>query len=146
MLESSAMDREVYELLTLVFDLLLMASMAALWWLWWKSANRQKQVEKLLLSATQQLDEATNNLQKAYALMPRNEAQKPKHPVVKKEAPTPQPTKKYAKDTDQDATDGDQLNKILRLRREGSTPETIAEQLTLPIAQVRLLLKLHEKN
>lgn len=72
-------------------------------------------------------------------------AYKAKPPVMKEEmlAPMEAADSKVAKNKD---SRGSQATQVLRLHREGMQPESIAEQLGIPLAQVKLLLMLQSSQ
>ena len=72
-------------------------------------------------------------------------AYKVKPPVMKEEmlAPVEAADSKVAKNKD---SRGSQATQVLRLHREGMQPESIAEQLGIPLAQVKLLLMLQSSQ
>jgi len=122
--------------LNVILDVILILAMAGLWLLWIRTSRRQQQLQSLLIEASQQLDTATRHLDTAMQAIERLQklpakAPAEEKPVTMTELPRPR------RQSDAQAT------RILRMRREGESPEVIADKLHLPLAQVKLMLKLH---
>ncbi|TLS78441.1 hypothetical protein FE236_01455 [Mariprofundus erugo] len=155
----SRLPQSASDLIGLAVDLALIIAIGLLWLTWYRNGKRQQRLEQMLGSAAAQLEEATRHLSEATETMqqlkaaqqemtpppPRQAAraygreparspaasERPAPPPVRETPPAPPP---------QHST---QATMILRMHREGETAETIAERLNMPLAQVRLMLKLH---
>ncbi|PIW51284.1 MAG: hypothetical protein COW18_01615 [Zetaproteobacteria bacterium CG12_big_fil_rev_8_21_14_0_65_54_13] len=138
--------------LGLAIDIALMLGIFMLWLTWHRNGKRQQAMEQLLAATAAQLDEATRHLADATHSMQQlksrqhaeEEAERPK-PVAK--PPRQQPERVMpAAPIDSPRTppqNSTQATMILRMHREGEAAETIAERLDMPLAQVKLMLKLH---
>lgn len=141
-------------------DALMIMAITGLWVMWFQQSVQRKKVEKMLRDASQDLKAATElldqvmrsldmqqqsgqvvakhpaeTLQHRQSLQDKVElGQSPEAKAQAKEVSTGhgQKTKNRAVDT----------TKIMRLHREGLDEQSIADQLKLPIAQVRLILLL----
>jgi len=151
------MDMEMFtqlmnDWLGLVIDVSLMLGFFFLWLSWHRNGSRQRQLEALLLETANQLEEATQHLAlatQAIEQIKQQEQTEPSPPVapcqpsiaspVTAQAPTQTPAQAISTPP-QHST---QATMILRMQREGESPETIADRLDLPLAQVKLMLKLH---
>ncbi|MDX8407214.1 MAG: hypothetical protein R8L58_02395, partial [Mariprofundaceae bacterium] len=124
-----------------------------------RNARRQRRLEVLLSETAEQLEEATRHLDEASRQMaaarksectPAPAAARvrkqpaPANPkrhtpaAAARRAYQPQASAPATGSTDQAA----RTSMILRMQREGESPASIADKLDLPLAQVRLLLKL----
>jgi len=154
--------------LGLMIDGALIIGIFCLWLTWYRNGQRQQRMEQLLINTAQQLEEATMHLSLATSAIEQiqqqeNKRQKDKQQggkVVTKQyesaqATAQQPTAVSATDIaapslatptppptlpPQNST---QATMILRMQREGEPEETIADRLDIPLAQVKLMLKLH---
>ncbi|MDQ6978073.1 MAG: hypothetical protein Q9M75_08160, partial [Ghiorsea sp.] len=152
------------DVFNLALDALMVMAITGLWVMWFQQSAQRKKVEKMLRdaskdlkSATELLDQVMRNLDMqqqseqeqvrvkhpAEALQQRQpkkdklEVAQPaaaKAPVKPKEVAARQGLK--SKDSGVDTA------KIMRLHREGLNEQTIADQLKVPVAQVRLILLL----
>jgi len=134
--------------LGLVIDISLMLGFFFLWLSWHRNGNRQRQLEQLLLETANQLEEATQHLSLATQAIEQLKQQEqtsppnpvePPHSTISTPATPVNPTP-TAPIPPQNST---QATMILRMQREGESPETIADRLDLPLAQIKLMLKLH---
>jgi len=138
-------------------DIILIIAVGSLWVTWLRNGQRQKRLEKLLLECADQLEEATRHLNEATTTI-----EKVKLDSATAESPASRPEKApFARTTkaarkpvteakaepaaqqsmpDQNST---QATMVLRMHREGDEPQTIAEKLDMPLAQVKLLLKIY---
>ncbi len=134
-------------------DIGLIIAVLLLWLNWYRNGQRQKQLEQLLKETAEQLQEATAHLSTASSVIeqlkrnqqaaaqPTNTAannQRPRHSVP----PTNHATAGDS-DTPLPPQQSTQATMILRMHREGDSADTIADRLGLPLAQVKLMLKLH---
>ena len=132
--------------LNLAFDLVMLVALGGLWAMWWKTSHKQRAIEGLLAEAAQEIDRASRSLNEALMHIERIKreqvvAPKPKpspRPAAAPAAPRP-PEPQPKPETSQNS----QITQLLRMHREGQSEEAIASTLSLPTAQVRLLLKLH---
>ncbi len=129
--------------LGLIVDTGLALGFFFLWLSWYRNGKRQQHLEQILLSASSQLEEATRHLSQATVAIEQlkqleqsNGNRSPQQVMAKR---TKQPSV-AATPAPQNST---QATMILRMKREGESPQTIAERLDMPLAQVKLLLKLH---
>jgi len=139
--------------LGLIIDTGLVFGFFFLWLSWHRNGKRQQQLEQLLGETARQLEEATRHLSEATEAIKhlqqqeKSSARRPeaaKHSRVAqspaKQAPAKLPQARPSAPPAQNST---QATMILRMKREGESPQTIAERLDMPLAQVKLLLKLH---
>lgn len=157
----AGLPQSASDLLGPAIDIALIIAIGLLWLTWYRNGKRQQRLEQLLGSAASQLEEATRHLAEATETIKHLQAaqqqvtpppsrqaaraygrepvptrehaatERPASPPVREPQPTPPP---------QHST---QATMILRMHREGETAETIAERLNMPLAQVKLMLKLH---
>jgi len=142
--------------LSLLIDITLIIGVFFLWLTWFRNGRRQQKLEQLLAATAQQLDEATRHLNQATEMISRVQQQEEQR-LAKETAPVKVQQKKPAMET---VTDREPLAKtepakklppenstqatmILRMKREGESSETIAERLDIPLAQVKLVLKMY---
>jgi len=145
----SGLNQSGWDWLGLCIDIALMAGIFMLWLTWHRNGKRQQEMELLLATTAAQLDEATHHLAEATHSMQQlkfrqekdeqahqstehvafNQSRKNQSAPVESSAPPPQ--------------NSTQATMILRMHREGEAAETIAERLDMPLAQVKLMLKLH---
>ena len=144
------------EILSMVFDVVLILSVVGLWILWWQQVQQRKNIESMLVEASTQLQEATLMLNQALVQIQdlqgiessdlevhqtaqvddedlaksafREKVEKRVESDVQEET---QPTAKIS-----------QVAQMLRLQREGMSPEKISEKLDVPLAQIKLMLML----
>lgn len=138
--------------LNLGFDLVMLVALGGLWAMWWKTSRKQRAIEGLLAEAAQEIDRASLSLNEALLHIERikreqAEAPKPKAASRRKSVPAepdepvePEPPAPKPKPA---SAQNSQVTQLLRMHREGLSEEEIATALSLPTAQVRLLLKLH---
>ena len=154
---------------SMLLDGLLLLVMVALWWLWWQQAKQRKDVELKLGEAAVQLQEATKMLDEALQQIERLQEHESHHEVgpqgeiddnVKvsfsdksiamsdryaKNKKTHTPSKKrVAKQPVESMSPSSQSAQILRMQREGVSPENIAVEMNIPLAQVKLMLMLQK--
>jgi len=137
----------------LIVDTGLVLGFFFLWLSWYRNGKRQQQLEQLLGETAGQLEEATRHLSEATEAI--KHLQQQEHSNARRPAParqaraeqvrTEQTPVKQASTTPArpPAQNSTQATMILRMKREGESPQTIAERLDMPLAQVKLLLKLH---
>ena len=141
------------ETLSLVFDAVLILSVVGLWFLWWQQAQQRKGIESMLMEASAELQEATLLLNQALQQIQDLQASghanvEPPKPeksaeTVAKEAFREKMQRQVASNEDSQPTANiSQVAQMLRLQREGLSPEKISEKLQMPLAQIKLMLML----
>ncbi len=122
----------------IILDVLIIIVVAGLWMAWWRNLNRLQKTERLLADSIQQLEQASARLKQAmdHILAFEKEQRageeiRTKNPPGKRRAPTAGPSVDTV------------LSHTLRLQREGKSDKEIADNLSIPINQVRLMLKMH---
>jgi len=144
------------ELITMIFDMVLIAAVIGLWGLWWQQTKQRKKIEKTLVEASTQLQEATMMLNQALvqiqslqddtgsnegysqAESSENNDDAMEEMKQKIEARTATDLENQSEST----ANVSQVAQMLCLQREGVSPEKIAEKLNMPLAQVKLMLML----
>ena len=121
-----------------ILDLLVIIAVAGLWSAWWRNLNRLQKTEQLLAESIEQLEQASSQLQAATEHIRRSEQDK----RIEGQARTRRPARKVAAPA-ADSSSETVLARTLRLQRQGKTDEEIAESLSIPISQVRLMLTMH---
>lgn len=148
------------EMLSMLFDVVLILSVAGLWILWWRQQKQRQNIEKMLAEASTQLQEATLMLNQALVqiqdLQPQSESEN-MAPITADSASDSlekdQLKQKIREKVSEGVTVGleeqsqstaniSQVAQMLRLQREGATPEKIAQKLKIPLAQIKLMLML----
>jgi len=157
--------------LSMLLDGLLLLVMAGLWWLWWQQARQRKSIELKLVEAAGQLQEATRMLDDALQQIARVQGVEPELEIEQQAETTDDvtlsfsaqslamsdtykkahgsPASKAAKAVNQSIENVGQASQsaqILRMQREGESPETIASKMNIPLAQVTLMLMLQKHN
>lgn len=141
--------------ISLFIDVALITGVFLLWLTWYRNGQRQYRLEQLLGETAQQLDEATRHLNQATIMIqqlqkqeeiknsPTTSFEKPaakvetvQRPLKKEQIAEPAPANLPPESSTQ-------ATMVLRMHREGEKPEAIAERLDIPLAQVKLLLKLY---
>jgi len=141
--------------LGIILDAGLICGFFLLWFSWFRNGKRQQRLEQMLLETSSQLEAATAHLSQATEAIEqlRQQAQRRssrrnvEHTAddhigsdLKKSTNT-KPSPPLASTLPQQ--NSTQATMILRMQREGESSQTIAERLDMPLAQVKLLLKLH---
>jgi len=141
--------------LSLIIDVVLIIGVFFLWLTWYRNGRRQQHLEQLLASTAQQLDEATHHLNQATQLISRVQQQEEQRLEKKVEPEQPKPRaeepprheepviRQEAATRNVPPENSSQATMILRMKREGETPDAIAERLDIPLAQVKLVLKMY---
>ncbi len=136
--------------LGVTLDAGLTGAVLLLWLSWFRNGKRQQRLEQMLVETSSQLEAATRHLSQASEAIEQlrqHEQALPRREPVEKAAPVPQQATRPRPVTTQTsalpAQSSTQATMILRMQREGETPQTIAERLDMPLAQVKLLLKLN---
>ncbi len=139
------------EWLSLIIDVALLVGLFCLWLIWYRNGKRQMQMEQLLIGTAQQLEEATMHLSLATSAIEQLKQQEKSSSSAKRVEPVKQKRSEYqAPANGVDLTqqnlppqNSTQATMILRMQREGESEEAIADRLDIPLAQVKLMLKLH---
>jgi len=122
-----------------LIDALVILAITGLWLAWWRNLNRLHKTEILLAESIRQLDQASYQLKQALdhirALEKQERSGKEKQEAAK-------PVRKQAA-LDAEPSDNLVLVRTLHLQRQGKSDEEIAGSLSIPINQVRLMLKMH---
>ena len=153
-MDMTMMAQFLNEQLGLMIDVMLIAGVFCLWLIWYRNGKRQKNMEQLLMATAQQLEEATMHLSQAtYAIeqLKQQEQEAPAKPFKAAEPamrhsqsePSPVTSNQVASAQSLPPQNSTQATMILRMQREGESEEGIADRLDIPLAQVRLMLKLH---
>ncbi|MDQ6980389.1 MAG: hypothetical protein Q9M46_02815 [Ghiorsea sp.] len=152
------------DVFNLALDALMVMAITGLWVMWFQQSVQRKKVEKMLRdasedlkSATELLDQVMRNLdmqqqseQEQARVKYPTEARQQRQPKKDKlevaqsaAAKTPmKPKEVAARQAPKSKGSGVDTAKIMRLHREGLNEQTIADQLKVPVAQVRLILLL----
>jgi len=142
----------MHDWLGLLLDVVLIVGVLVLWLTWQRNAKRQQKLEQLLMGTAQQLEEASMHLSLAMSAIEKLEKKQQEPPT-----PPPELVKKAPQEKAPAATfsmaeldapklppqGSTQASMILRMQREGESEQSIAERLDIPLAQVKLMLKLH---
>ncbi len=146
-MDSAMIPQFLNQWLDVFIDIGLITAFFFLWLSWYRNGKRQKQLEQLLIDTASQLEEASQHLSDATQAIEQLKKQERRHeqhsarrPAPVKPARTKQPQVTPNSLPPQNST---QATMILRMKREGESPQSIAERLDMPLAQVKLLLKLH---
>jgi len=154
-MEATALTPFLNEWLGLMIDVALIVGVFCLWLTWYRNGKRQQKMEQLLIGTAKQLEEATMHLslatsaieelqQQQNAIPPKTQEEPPQQPiqelsplVAAREFVQSQQTQRLPPQNSTQAT------MILRMQREGESETAIADRLDIPLAQVKLMLKLH---
>ena len=144
------MTQFMNEWLSLIIDIALLIGVFCLWFIWYRNGKRQQHMEQLLMDTAQQLEEASMHLSIATSAIEQIKKQENSPPQVRK-SPEPIRPKRAASVVSMERPSAQsvppenstQATMILRMQREGESEEAIADRLNLPLAQVKLMLKLH---
>ncbi len=144
------------EMLPILLDAVLILAVIGLWVLWWGQIKQRQKIEGMLTEASTQLQEATLMLNQALVqiqdLQSRDRPEdavsarssKATEPVAEEQPGQKIEEKVQAGVESQSHASANisQVAQMLRLQREGETPEKIARKLDLPLAQIKLMLML----
>jgi len=128
--------------LDLIIDAGLICAFFFLWLSWHRNGKRQQQLELMLSQTASQLDEASRHLVSATGTIKRLQEYEQKH-ELEQQCATSADSVLRSSASEMPPQNSTQATMILRMKREGESPHTIAERLDMPLAQVKLLLKLH---
>jgi len=150
------------DVFNLALDALMVMAITGLWVMWFQQSTQRKKVEKMLRDASEDLKAATELLDQvmrnldmqqqseqvsvkypAEALQQRQPIQDKLEVAQSPAAKTPmKPKEVAARQGQKPKNSAVDTAKIMRLHREGLDEQSIADQMKLPIAQVRLILLL----
>jgi len=141
------------DILNMALDTLMIAAIVGLWLMWTRAARRQRQIEALLSATTEQLDTALSHMEQVMTHIRRLEAAQ-SDTSSNHDAKTGATTSRHAfrhappsRDTAEAPASSlahtAPITRVLRLHREGCKAEEIARREEIPLAKVRLMLKLH---
>ncbi len=144
------MTQFLNEWLSLIIDIALLIGVFCLWFIWYRNGKRQQHMEQLLMETAQQLEEASMHLSIATSAIEQIKQQENSPPQTTR-SPEPIRPKRAAPVISMERSsaptvppeNSTQATMILRMQREGESEEAIADRLDLPLAQVKLMLKLH---
>jgi exonuclease VII large subunit len=122
----------------IILDVLIIMAVAGLWMAWWRNLNRLQKTERLLADSIQQLEQASTRLKQAMDHILAFEKEK----RAEEEIRTKNPPRKRRAPTAGSSSDT-VLSRTLRLQRQGKSDNEIADNLSIPVNQVRLMLKMH---
>jgi len=145
-MDSNSISQFLYEWLDLIIDIGLICALFFLWLGWYRNGQRQLKLEQMLAATASQLEEASRHLSLATdAIEHLQKQEQEQEQSSAKIKPAKQPsTKQLSEATSRlPSQNSTQATMILRMQREGESSQTIAERLDMPLAQVKLLLKLH---
>ncbi|MDX8396546.1 MAG: hypothetical protein R8K22_09045 [Mariprofundaceae bacterium] len=127
-------------ILAMLFDGLLIIAVLGLWLAWLKQNQQQSMIENKLSEAAAQLQDATQLLDQALGKI----ADLKISDVSTQKKLEKSESNSHA--NQQPVSEDAQLAQILRMQREGESPEDIAQKLDTPLAQVKLLLMLSSSD
>ena len=144
------------ETLSTLFDVVLIMSVVGLWILWWQQVQQRKNIESMLVEASTQLQEATLMLNQALhqiqdlqeresSDLEARQAAQPDDVDLAKSAFRERVKERVGSDMQeqsQPTANISQVAQMLRLQREGMSPEKISEKLDVPLAKIKLMLML----
>jgi len=122
----------------IILDILIIIVVAGLWMAWWRNLNRLQKTERLLAESILQLEQASTQLRQAMDHILAFEKEKSDREKIRTKNP---PRKQRASNATPPADSV--LSRTLHLQREGKSDKEIAENLSIPLTQVRLMLKMH---
>ncbi|MDX8402220.1 MAG: hypothetical protein R8K47_06270 [Mariprofundaceae bacterium] len=157
------------ETLRMAADALLLAGLLGSWFAWIRTNRRQRRLEALLAEAASELDAATRQLRDTARLLDcpatgdsgststdgnvdrqAEPACDPARRTIARQtyrhhASSAAPPRRTS-DAEGHTSPAARTERILRMLREGQSTESIAHTLNMPLAQVRLIRKLHAAN
>jgi len=136
------------EEIAVLLNMLMVIAIGGLWIMWERGTRRQKQIETLLIATSEQLDEASRHLEEAMAhiqdVQTRENHATNYPPAVKPKVKTRPPSIKSPRKAR--TLKNSPVTSVLRMHREGYSPEDIAANQDIELAKVKLMLKLHERQ
>jgi len=146
-MDASTLNLFLHDWLGVILDAALTGAVFLLWLSWFRNGKRQQRLEQILVETSIQLEEATRHLSQATEAIEHLKRHESSHPSRREPAAATAPAAAPIAGTTQTsplpAQNSTQATMILRMQREGESPQTIAERLDMPLAQVKLLLKLN---
>jgi len=151
-MDTTTIEQFFDQWLGILLDAGLICAVFLLWLSWFRNGKRQLRLERMLLETSSQLEAATAHLSQATAAIEQLKQQTEPRPATDKRTdrhPVPAETQRIPRTKPTPASptlpaqNSTQATMILRMQREGESPQTIAERLDMPLAQVKLLLKLN---
>jgi len=122
--------------LPMLLDGVMLLAIAGLWLMWWRNARRQRLVESMLMDSAKQLNEASGHLRQAMELI--------RHFSDGKASFQHENDSLHTRKTA--FSEEDIHARILAMRQAGEAAEQMARELSLPLSQVKLILKLHDSR
>ncbi len=154
------------DVFNLALDALMVMAITGLWVMWFQQSAQRKKVERMLKDASEDLKAATQLLdQVMHSLDMKESTEKAsmkstaeilqqrqvkqdkvqvQHPPTAKEVVQTKEEKTTVEDVHKQKGKTVDTAKIMRLSREGLGEQAIADQLKVPVAQVRLILLLQK--
>ena len=146
----NTMTQFLNEWLGLMIDIGLLVAFFFLWLTWYRNGKRQQHMEQLLIGTAQQLEEASMHLSLATNAIEQIKLQEKASSAKRSEPVRQHVVRQQESHFSEDVTlqrlppqNSTQATMILRMQREGESEESIADRLDIPLAQVKLMLKLH---
>jgi hypothetical protein len=118
--------------------MLIIIAIVGLWISWWRNLNRFHNTELLLAKSIQQLEEASTQLKQSMEHIQALEKKK-----YAGEGKLPENLSGKFHPANESASAEITLTQTLCLHRGGMSDEDIANNIGIPINQVRLILKMH---
>ena len=154
------------DVFNLALDALMVMAIAGLWVMWFQQSAQRKKVERMLKDASEDLKAATQlldqvmhsldmkestekaSMKSTAEILQQRQAKQDKvqvrHPSAVKAVEQPKKEKIAIKEAQKLKGKPVDTAKIMRLSREGLGEQAIADQLKVPVAQVRLILLLQK--
>ena len=154
------------DVFNLALDALMVMAIAGLWVMWFQQSAQRKKVERMLKDASEDLKDATQlldqvmhsldmkestekaSMKSTAEILQQRQAKQDKvqvrHSTTAKEVVQTKEEKTTVEDVHKQKGKTVDTAKIMRLSREGLGEQAIADQLKVPVAQVRLILLLQK--
>ena len=154
------------DVFNLALDALMVMAIAGLWVMWFQQSAQRKKVERMLKDASEDLKAATQlldqvmhsldmkestekaSMKSTAEILQQRQAKQDKvqvrHSTTAKEVVQTKEEKTTVEDVHKQKGKTVDTAKIMRLSREGLGEQAIADQLKVPVAQVRLILLLQK--
>jgi len=142
-MEANTINLFIHDWLGVILDAALSGAVFLLWLSWFRNGKRQQRLEQMLVETSRQLEEASRHLSQATEAIEQLKRREPVQAAASAAQQTTATKPATAQTTTLPAQNSTQATMILRMQREGESPQTIAERLDMPLAQVKLLLKLN---
>ncbi|MDX8392190.1 MAG: hypothetical protein R8K53_06455 [Mariprofundaceae bacterium] len=160
---------DAFDIYAMLFNLLMAIAVGGLWLMWARNMKRQKNVENMLVTTSNQLEQASRHLESALQAIHQLQKNEPQAPVKETADVNHRPiaqrdsesTTTHSGDHAENIRDSAMQNsemvnsptdsesdvqQILRLHNLGLQAEQIASRLEQPLARVKLLLHLNEQR